>query len=239
MSAADDSPEVLTIRYQFDFPNGSRKNFAIALDGKNLQLVPEKKEQFPDWAKLSYFKCANCPLSEQTQPYCPAAASIAGPAEEFSKMLSYEEVAVTIETEARHYTKQTTVQKGLSSLVGLYMVTSGCPIMGKLRPMVRHHLPFANLAETVYRVISMYLLAQYLIARRGKEPDWKLEKLAELYKDIHTVNTHFSQRLLHVVEGDANLNALAILDIFAQTVSFAIDEQMMETLEQVFQPYLE
>jgi hypothetical protein len=119
------------------------------------------------------------------------------------------------------------------------MVTSGCPVMGKLKPMVRHHLPFARLDETQYRAISMYLLAQFFLARRGRAPDWSLKKLSEIYKDIQTLNIHFSKRLSAVTQGDASLNAFAILDVFAGTISFAIDEDVFNDLEQSFQPYFE
>ena len=70
----------------------------------------------------------------------------------FKDSISYEEVEVFITTKARTYMKRTTLQKGLSSLLGIYMVTSGCPTMEKLKPMVRYHLPFATEEETKYRV---------------------------------------------------------------------------------------
>ena len=55
------------------------------------------------------------------------------------------------------------------SLIGIYMVTSGCPIMDKLRPMARFHLPFASTEETIYRAISTYLLGQYFLEQKGKK----------------------------------------------------------------------
>tara|TARA_B100000686_G_scaffold86198_1_gene93073 strand:- start:90 stop:251 length:162 start_codon:yes stop_codon:yes gene_type:complete len=47
-------------------------------------------------------------------------------------------------TDERCYVEHTTMTEAVSSLLGIYMVTSGCPVMDKLRPMVRFHLPLAT-----------------------------------------------------------------------------------------------
>ena len=119
------------------------------------------------------------------------------------------------------------------------MATSGCPIMKKLKPMVFSHLPFATLKETQYRVLSMYLLAQYFVYRRGGEPDWPLSKLANLYDDIQIVNKSFFRRLAHVKIKDAALNALIKLDIFAKYVSVSINRDVLDEMESLFQAYFE
>ena len=76
-------------------------------------------------------------------------------------MLSHEMVTVTVRTDERTFTKETMIQHGLSPLVGIIMTTGGCPIMEHLKPMVRFHLPFASLEETIFRMVSMYLMVQY------------------------------------------------------------------------------
>jgi hypothetical protein len=119
------------------------------------------------------------------------------------------------------------------------MVTSGCPIMDKLRPMVRFHLPFSNAAETTYRVISMYLMAQYFRNRKGVEADWKLGGLVKLYEDIHLVNTHFLERLNQIETLDASANALIILDCFANQIQMSIGENDLGEFETLFTPYFE
>jgi hypothetical protein len=155
----------------------------------------------------------------------------------FQDSVSYEEVKVFITTEARSYVKRTTLQKSLSSLIGIYMVTSGCPTMEKLKPMVRHHLPFATEEETKYRVLSMYLLAQFFIARRGGEPDWEFTRLVTLYQDIKLLNKSFSERLAHVTRKDASLNALTILDWFAESLTFSIGREHLDEIESLFTAY--
>lgn len=157
----------------------------------------------------------------------------------FKGTYSYEEVDVRLETPERSYSKRTSVQQAVSSVLGIYMVTSGCPIMNKLRPMVRFHLPFATIAETAYRAIAMYLMAQYFRKKRGLEPDWDLRDLALIYEDIQRVNTSFLKRLDEIETRDASANALVILDCFASQVAFSIDEEDLSEFEVFFAPYLQ
>lgn len=231
-------PDTVTFRYRFKFPNGEEKAFTVQLDAVTLSLLPAAKTSYPGWTKLSHHKCPNCPLNEAEHPRCPAAVSLVDLVEGMSRATSYDVADITIETEARRYEKHASVQQGVSSLTGLYMATSGCPVMGKLRPMVRHHLPFATVEETEYRVLSMYLLAQYLIAKRGGTPDWQLKHLRTLYEDIREVNRAFSERLSAIPAEDANLNAIVILDTFADSITFSIDQQLLEELELLFLPYM-
>src|SRR5262249_50843326 len=121
----------------------------------------------------------------------------------------------------------------------LYMVTSGCPVMDHFRPMLRVHLPFPNMEESVYRLISMYLLAQYFLSKEGRTPDWELKRLLTLCNDIQTVNRSFFKRIRSMKVKDASLNALVALDsIAAYTVSF-LEENNLEDMKQLFKSYLE
>ena len=117
------------------------------------------------------------------------------------------------------------------------MVTSGCEDLDKLRPMVRFHLPFASIEESVYRATSMYQLAQYMRTQHGLEPDYEMQELLGIYKKIHNINVHFVKRLQKATEKDANLNAVAILDTFSQMVPFGI-EDTLKNFEGLFSPYL-
>ena len=90
--------------------------------------------------------------------------------------------------------------------------------MSILRPMVRFHLPFATIEETIYRSVSCYLLAQYFLLKKGKEPDWELEKLAQAYEDIQMINVGMTDRLRSISEEDANANAVVVLDVFAKAL---------------------
>jgi hypothetical protein len=123
--------------------------------------------------------------------------------------------------------------------MGLIMATSGCPHLDKLRPMAFTHLPFSTMAQTTYRAVSMYLLAQFFRRRRGLEPDWELRELSRAYEDIRTVNVAFAKRLASIQQDDANLNAIVKLDNHAGITSLSIAEEWWEEIEHVFRKYLE
>ena len=105
--------------------------------------------------------------------------------------------------------------------------------------MVRYHLPFVTLRETRYRVISMYLMAQYFLYRRGKEPDWELKNLVTVYDEIQIVNKSFFQRLAHIKVMDATLNALIKLDMFAKHISMLVNKDSLDEMECLFKGYFE
>jgi hypothetical protein len=118
---------LIKYRYIFNFDNGTSKEFNLKLDSETLNLVFDKKEDYPEWMELSKFKCPNCRLDEEKTRYCPVVTNLVDVISAFKDSLSYEKAIITVETEERKYIKDTDLQKGLNSLVGIYMVTSGCP----------------------------------------------------------------------------------------------------------------
>lgn len=224
--------------YIFTLNDGTEKSFEINLETDSLKLNGRRPENLPEWTKLTHRQCDNCTLKQDDEPHCPVAANIVDVADFFKNRYSYEDVQVTIETEARSYTKKTSLQNGLSSLMGLYMVTSGCPVMDKLRPLVHSHLPFASLEESMFRIVSMYLVAQYYRYRKGDHPDWSLHGLSDLFNDISTVNRAFAERLKSVVSKDANLNALVVLNCVADMGKIAFESEDMDDLEYLFSAHM-
>ncbi|NQZ60502.1 MAG: hypothetical protein HRT88_23895, partial [Lentisphaeraceae bacterium] len=66
------------------------------------------------------------------------------------------------------------VQEGVRSLRGLIMAASNCPILGRMRPLAKHHLPFSELEEMLVRMSGAYLISQYLNKENNEESDWEL-----------------------------------------------------------------
>jgi hypothetical protein len=223
--------------YKFIFKDGTQKEFKIELDSVTLNLIETGDKTCPEWTKLSCFKCPNCTLDESQYEFCPIAVNMIDIVDYFGNFPSYEPVEVIVTAQERTYIKKVSLQHGVSSLIGIYMVTSGCPILETLKPMVRFHLPFGTIEETKYRAISMYLLAQYCINQHGGQPDWDLHKLAEAYENIRTVNESFCKRLRTIEHKDTNLNALVVLDIFADSVNLSIDRRMADDLDYLFKGY--
>jgi hypothetical protein len=212
--------------YIYKFRDGSTKHFDLRLDASTLLLNTKRSENLPLWALLPFNKCAICTLSERDNIYCPISANLAGIVEEFKNFLSHERVSVTVACEERFYGKETTVQGGLSPLLGIIMTTSGCPIMEQLKPMVRFHLPFASLDETIFRGVTMYLTAQYFRHQDGKTSSWSLDGLEKIYSEVGQVNRDFANRMRVAAKKDANVNALVNLDVFAKMMALAVEDTL-------------
>ncbi len=86
------------------------------------------------------------------------------------KYLSHGSVLATVEAPGCTIQKRTTLQDAVGSLMGVLSATSGCPRFSFLEPMAGFHLPFANEQETIYRAVSTYLLAQFLVGQHGGKP---------------------------------------------------------------------
>ena len=233
------SEDLLDFTYRIVYGDDREKNFVVSLRRKGLALVMDGETLCPEWTKLGFHQCEPCPFTPEETLHCPAAQALYEPIVVFKDCLSYDDARVYVRTEGREYARSTSLQVGLSSLFGLLMATSGCPLLEKLRPMARFHLPFSDEDETSYRAISMYLVAQYLISREGGRPDWELKGLARIYEDVTKVNKGFVERLRHMPVKDASLNAIIGLDCFAMSVNFAITQDMLDSLRDTFTTYLD
>ncbi len=232
---SDREKGVLRYQYRFEFDNGQALDFDIVLDARSLELIGDAAAPKPEWTRLGFNQCENCPLSKDVE-YCPVAVSLSKIVDTFRHSMSFESTVVTVKTPERTYVKKTTLQKGISSIIGIFMTTSNCPVMDKLRPMARFHLPFATSLETFYRSVSAYLTAQFLLSRKGKEPDWTLSRLLEYYKAVNLVNKGMSNRLSRATESDANVNAVVILHSFGDGISYFIQDGL-EEIEPMFSVY--
>lgn len=232
---ADDCIE---IEYELTLSNGERKRHVVRLDRVTMALVSDGAGPLPEWTKLAFQQCPNCPLDPARHPRCPAAASMVAIVESFKNSISYEKADVVVRTPYRTYQKRASLQEVATSLMGLHMVSSGCPILGKLRPLVFTHLPFATADETFFRVVSMYLLAQFFRWKHGQTPDWELENLLATCKDLNVVNVAFGKRIVGINTADASLNALVSLDCFAGLTGMSISNDLFDDIESFFAGYL-
>jgi hypothetical protein len=232
-------PAVLNFKYRFNFENGKTTEFTIQLRRNDLGLVAEPgASQPPEWTRLEFNQCPNCPLRKETHPYCPIAVNVVDVVNFFKDVISYEKTYVTIETDSRTYIGKVSVQEGIKSLMGLFMATSGCPVMDKLRPMAATHLPFPTIEESIYRLLSMYLLAQYFVLKDGGHPDWEMKKLLDICNEIQTVNRSFFKRIKQQGVKDASLNAIVALDSFATYTASSLEDNNLDEMRELFKGYL-
>ena len=214
------------IEYRFVFEDGSKFSYTLVLDGKTLSLKSEASSEPALWTKLENHKCSVCPLSSDTHPHCPIAKNLHKVGEDFKNYMSIDQVRVIVKTEERTYFKRVDMQEGLFSIFGIIMSTSGCPIMGFLKPMARFHLPFASVEETIIRSTSFHLLRQYFAKQRGESVAVDFEGLNEKYELVFGVNEGMSNRLKSIAEGDADRNAVVILSTFGQLIQMNLKDNL-------------
>jgi hypothetical protein len=229
--------KVFTIRYRFLISENREERFSIDIDEKTLELVRRPLTEIPFWAKIDYHQCPNCTLKPEQSSYCPLCLSIAPIVGRFETMLSYDVVSIEVETKERRMVQKTTVQRALCSLMGLVMAVSGCTHTAYFKPMARFHLPLSTEEETVYRASSMYLLAQFYIRESGGTADAGMEGLKGIYMNLQQVNMAIAKRLRAATSTDSTVNAVIMLDMFAKSMPYNIDDSM-EVMRYLFQGYL-
>ncbi len=228
--------QALIISYRFIFPDNREELIEVKIDRQNMESLPDDSDPLPGWCKLDFHQCPNCPLPTGPQTYCPLASRLVRLMATCQNVLSYDKVKMEVITPERMVTKNTTAQRAVSSLMGLVMATSGCPHMTFLKPMARYHLPFATREETIFRVVSTYLLEQYFRHKQAQSVDLDLEDLKKIYGEIQIINKAMTSRLLTVSVKDAAINAVVQLDIFAKTLPSSIEDSLEEIRYLFLQP---
>ena len=221
--------------YQFHFDNDLVKDYQFALDPDSLSMLPISSNHpvLPDWTRLSFHQCQCCPLEEGEHPNCPITINIMELVEAFKTVFSYHDCMVTCETVDRTYLKKTSVMEGLSSIFGVIMATSDCPIMEFLKPMARFHLPFATIEETTVRTASMYLMAQYFKHKDKPGMHFDFRTLEKHYGKVKYVNEGLLARINGIGIEDADKNAIVTLHSISQFLSMEIDYSL-SGLEYIF-----
>ena len=70
-------------------------------------------------------------------------------------------------------------------------------------------------------------------------PDWDMKNLVKIYDEIRIVNKCFSERLGDINIEDASVNAVVLLDAFADFITFSITENMLDEIKLLFSSYFE
>ena len=206
------------IKYIFNLKDNNRLEFDLKFN-EDHDYIPSESDIPGDWAKLENHKCKNCPLDQEEHQYCPVAKNIDAIVLKTKDKLSYEKASIRVETPERVYLKDADTQEGLLSVFGLIMPTSGCPHLSWFKPLAKFHLPFSTIDETLFRVLSMQLVASFLNEEK-QDGQIDLLKIQEKYTQIEIVNLDFIDRIRSHCRGDADVNAVAALDVFAKLFEF-------------------
>lgn len=229
--------ETFSIIYNFSIAGKKSERFTLAIDSETLELRRPPDSPKRAWARLGDHICPHCPYREAEVAWCPVALNLIDVTERFGSIVSYDTVELEVVTSERVVRQTATAQRCVSSLIGLLMATSGCPHTAFFKPMARFHLPLASEAETLYRSTSMYLLSRYFVGLKGGACSVELQGLATIYENLQTVNRYIAKRLRSASKTDSAVNALVILDLYAEAAPYAI-EDALDTLEPLFSHYL-
>lgn len=229
--------ENIEISYSFILDDQRREVFDLQLDPRTLEVINKESLDFPFWTDLEFHQCPHCPLDKKTVPHCPAATALASVIERFENVFSYDEVNLEVITSQRRVTQHTTAQRALGSFIGLLFATSGCPHTDYFKPMARFHLPLSSLEDWVYRVTSMYLMAQHFRHKEGRKCDFGLTGLNDIFENMHLLNIMITKRIRNATQTDSSLNAVIQLDSLLGMMPFVSEEQMAE-IRHLFIAYL-
>lgn len=229
--------EPINYRYRFNFKGGREEVFDIRLDGVRLEPVEKLPQKLPEWTRLDFNKCSNCPLDSLETFYCPLAARLMPLVDKMHDVISIDEIKVEVTLDERIITRDATAQEGISALMGIITATSGCPHTVFFKPMARFHLPFANTDETFYRAASMYMLGQYYRWQAGKSVDMDLTGIHTFYEQVAIVNKGIADRLRAERREDGSVNAIVLLDMFVKSMPMLLDETLAG-LKPLFTPYI-
>lgn len=214
--------------YQFNFPDGKKKEFRVNFDNRSLRSSLENENNYPDWTRLEYNQCENCPLTSEDFIYCPLAVNLVPIIYWCKDLVSYDEVDLIIASAEREVHARTSLQQAVSSLLGLLMSSSACPKMKFLRPLARFHLPLATHEETIFRAVSAMFLKKYFDRGGNINDQDSLAELKENYHELESLNYFIAERIRGAIKRDAAINAIVLLDVLSKRVSFSIDDSLQQ-----------
>lgn len=222
--------------YKLRFPNQKLIEFPIVIDKSSCTFTPEAEIIPQSWAALDYRKCENCTLNQADTPFCPIALNLIPMLHLCNDVASYQTLSLEVTSKERSYSSETTMQRAISSILGLIMATSACPHTEFFKPMARFHLPLASEDETVYRATSMFLLAQYFRSVDGMDLNLELSQLKKIYQNLQIINAALAKRLRAAVAQDATINGVVLLDLLTHAVNWSIDDRV-EQFRSLFGSY--
>jgi len=217
----------INITYRFTVDGGTTETVALTMGHDDFVITPPSGAP-PAWTALSFHPCTDCPLPPEDGAICPFAHVLSGFIERFDRYDSFQMADVEVITPQRTISPRRPLQQGMAALLGLAGAASGCPRLACFRPMARFHLPFASEEETLFRVFSTFLLGRYLQEGGNGMVAIDVEGLREHSAAAEKVNRGMADRIRAAFKKDAVVNAIVILDMFAQAVPYVVKEALAE-----------
>jgi hypothetical protein len=230
--------DTFTITYKFTLPDASEEIFDLKFDSETVAIIDQSQDTPPAWTELSHHQCPHCPLACETHPYCPVAMNLATAIDRFDHLMSFDRMLVEVTSSKRHVAADTSAQEGISSLMGLLIAGSSCPMTHFFKPMARFHLPFSNKDETLWRATATFLLARYFTEKGLQPSDMSMDGLVKIYDDVTQLNDYMVERVRSATAKDSAVNALVHLDVFAKFLTPPLEDSL-DQIKHIFSPFLE
>ncbi len=228
--------DIHKIQYRFRFSDDQTTELELHLRTDSMLSVGWVPAHPPEWTALENHKCSNCPLSVEQNPFCPAALALTKLVDDVGHMDLLDTVNLQVLTAGRSVVQNTTVQKALASFIGLLMATSGCPRAAFFRPLAKFHYPLASESETMFRSLTVFLLAEYYLHKQGREAKFDIDGLFAIYGELETVNSAIAERL--IASGDkVAAQCMKEWDVFSGMFPLRVEELLNE-LQPLFDVYL-
>lgn len=229
------------IEYILEVSDDEIVKFNVDLDLSVDKFHARDKAEMPEWTHLQACQCEHCPLTPEQADLCPLAYRIMPFVDQLGHLDSIDKIRVTVNQADHSKQMIAPVQDILGSLLGLFIATSHCPHTYFLKPMAHFHLPLADPSETIYRVMSMYRLAQFFKKRAIDKAYAGFDELQGHYANMEEVNYQLSQRIRMALKARGNsndgaINAIVVLDALSQYVPASIEDAIGE-LEPIFSDY--
>jgi hypothetical protein len=229
--------KTFTITYSFTLPDKQKVAFQLLFDAERIELINSTDAGPPFWTRLDYEQCPHCPYTLQTHSHCPVALNLVRVIDCFDRIMSFEKIVVEVSLSERCVVQETSAQEGLSSLMGLLIAGSSCPLTHFFKPMARFHLPFASKEETIWRAAATFLLARFFSQESLPSADLQLRGLVRIYNDVARLNDALVARLRAATKRDSTVNALVHLDVFAKFLTPPLDDSLMQ-IRPIFDPLI-
>jgi hypothetical protein len=229
--------DTFTIIYEFTLADNSEEVFNLTFAADTVELIIEHQVPPLSWTELEHHQCPHCPLTPKTHPHCPVALNLSTAISRFDHLMSFDRVLVKVINTEREVAHHTSAQEGISSLMGLLIAGSSCPLTHFFKPMARFHLPFANKEETLWRAAATFLLARYFTKNGLKQTDINLDGLIKIYDDVARLNDYMVERVRSATSKDSAVNALVHLDVFAKFLTPPLGDSLNQ-IRHIFSPFL-
>ncbi|GHC12744.1 DUF6901 family protein [Cerasicoccus arenae] len=163
----------------------------------------------PEWTRLSYHQCSNCPLDEKRIERCPAAASVADLVQNFTEVISFEKVDLVITWTKQKYTVRDSAQMIVFALLVEFVSRAKCPYLFDPSADKGFFILCLDIDQLLYRFFSSFLIQHHFLSSGEPDPhavNW--HHFQEYMGGIRIALEGLLARMQAYCREDANINAL-------------------------------